>query len=328
MKRIGWLDFAKGLSIFIVVVGHALRGIYTHKLYMYSDKYLIIIADILFLGAMPVFFALSGYLFKKIDSWKEYAKFIKKKAINLLIPYVIFSIIYVVFQHIGEARDLQTWDKLLNIWYQPISYLWFLYALFLIFAVVGIFSVWHVSVKMQAIIYLVFCIITQLVKIPGWLNFPLTWMFFFYIGVLCKNYKLSIIRKKIAIASLLLSIVILLLDFRFIGINADYNFPHLWNFIPKVLITFLAVMFYANFPNNSTFFRYFEKYGKNSLIIYLVHVPVISAVRTVILHIYLPNIFLMIIVLVATGWYISIFVVFLNKKVKIINMIFSPYTYI
>ena len=39
MKRIEWLDFAKGISIFMVVLGHTLRGIYTHNLYLNYDKY-------------------------------------------------------------------------------------------------------------------------------------------------------------------------------------------------------------------------------------------------------------------------------------------------
>lgn len=60
------------------MVGHALREIYTHNLYVYYDKYLIMIADALFLGLCQ-FFSLSGYLFKKIDSWKKYGFFIKKK---------------------------------------------------------------------------------------------------------------------------------------------------------------------------------------------------------------------------------------------------------
>lgn len=327
MKRIEWLDFAKGLSIFIVVVGHALRGIYTHNLYSCYDKYLIIVADIMFLIAMPVFFALSGYLFKKINSWKNYIFFIEKKAISLIIPYLTFSIIYVALQHVGEARELQSWAKLLNIWYQPISYLWFLYALFLIFVIVGLFSVWNISVNIQAIIYFIICLITQLINVPSWLNFPLTWLFFFYIGVLCKEYNLFILKKKFAIVYLVLSICVLLIDFKFVGINADYNFPHLWNFIPKILMTLVAIMFFANFPHN-IFFKYFEKYGRNSLIIYLVHVPVISAVRTIVIHICIPNIFLMVIILIGCGWYISLFIVYLNKKIKLINMIFSPYKYI
>ena len=70
MKRIEWLDFAKGISIFMVVLGHTLRGIYTHNLYLNYYKYLVIIADIIFLFSMPVFFALSGYLFKPLNSWR------------------------------------------------------------------------------------------------------------------------------------------------------------------------------------------------------------------------------------------------------------------
>lgn len=165
-----------------------------------------------------------------------------------------------------------------------------------------------------------------MIKLPGWLNFPLTWLFFFYTGILCKEYKIFI-RKRFTIISILLVISSLLMDYKFVGINGDYNFPHLWNFISKVLLTFLAIMFFANFPRNH-FFRYFEKYGKNSLIIYLVHVPVISATRVFVFYFCYPNVFIMIIILVGIGWYLSVFIVFVSKKIKIINMIFSPYRYV
>lgn len=327
MKRIEWLDFAKGISIFMVVLGHTLRGIYTHNLYLNYDKYLVIIADIIFLFAMPVFFALSGYLFKPLNSWREYKFFIRKKAINLLIPYVIFSILYVCLQHIGTAKNLQSWGSLLLIWYRPISYLWFLYTLFFIFVIVGYFSVINISIKKQVIIYLGMFLITQIVSIPSGVSFSLMWIFFFYLGVLCKKYLFILENKVFEISSILICIVLVFVDFNVVGIYADYNFPHLWNFIPKVLLTFLAIMFFANFPRNH-FFRYFEKYGKNSLIIYLVHVPVISATRVFVFYFCYPNVFIMIIILVGIGWYLSVFIVFVSKKIKIINMIFSPYRYV
>lgn len=326
MKRIEWLDFAKGISIFMVVLGHTLRGIYTHNLYLNYDKYLVIIADIIFLFAMPVFFALSGYLFKPLNSWREYKFFIRKKAINLLIPYVIFSILYVCLQHIGTAKNLQSWGSLLLIWYRPISYLWFLYTLFFIFVIVGYFSVINISIKKQVIIYLGMFLITQIVSIPSGVSFSLTWIFFFYLGVLCKKYLFILENKVFEISSILICIVLVFVDFNVVGIYADYNFPHLWNFIPKVLIVLISMMCFEHCPRNKIF-KYYKKYGVYSLIVYLVHEPVISIVRTLILHVVHPNIVFMFLLLFLSGWYISIFAVYLNKKVKFINMIFSPYKY-
>ena len=110
------------------------------------------------------------------------------------------------------------------------------------------------------------------------------------------------------------------------GIYADYNFPHLWNFIPKVLIVLISMMCFEHCPRNKIF-KYYKKYGVYSLIVYLVHEPVISIVRTLILHVVHPNIVFMFLLLFFSGWYISIFAVYLNKKVKFINIIFSPYKY-
>lgn len=75
---------------------------------------------------MPVFFSLSGYLFKKPDDFKRYYLVIEKKAFNLLVPYVVFSIIYILMNQVGGKDNIYTWKSLLNIYRTPISYLWFL----------------------------------------------------------------------------------------------------------------------------------------------------------------------------------------------------------
>lgn len=57
-KRISWIDFGKGITIFGVVLAHALGGIYTNNIYSdsYSVTFLKIIGESLFLIIMPVFF--------------------------------------------------------------------------------------------------------------------------------------------------------------------------------------------------------------------------------------------------------------------------------
>lgn len=77
-KRIGWIDIAKAMGIFIVLINHAMLNL----------------GIITFLGGMfymPIFFVLSGYTFKEYSS-ESLLPFIKNKARRLLIPYACFQL--------------------------------------------------------------------------------------------------------------------------------------------------------------------------------------------------------------------------------------------
>lgn len=82
MQRINWLDCWKGIGIFTVVLGHIMEPIH---------KYL-------FWFHMPLFFFISGYLYR--DKYDNLI-FFQKKAASLLLPYssflLIFSTIYPLF---------------------------------------------------------------------------------------------------------------------------------------------------------------------------------------------------------------------------------------
>lgn len=76
-KRLVWLDIAKGIGILLVVLGHCLH---------INEKYF----QLIFVFHMPLFFALSGYVFKGSDS---FWLFLKKKAKTLLLPFLGFFLL-------------------------------------------------------------------------------------------------------------------------------------------------------------------------------------------------------------------------------------------
>lgn len=69
---------------------------------------------------------------------------------------------------------------------------------------------------------------------------------------------------------------------------------------------------------------YFEKCGHNSLVIYLVHVPVVSVLRVFLVKLGLTNYFLLLICTAVLAWFISIFACWLTNKQKWIQFIFYP----
>lgn len=94
MERKSYLDVAKGIALLLVVWGHAgmrVPGLGTAIIQFH----------------MPLFFIVSGYLFK--NSQNKIGNKILKKAKRLLVPYFVFSLIYLL---LDTAKDLMTHQSL------------------------------------------------------------------------------------------------------------------------------------------------------------------------------------------------------------------------
>ena len=76
-NRIYWIDWAKCIGIYLVVLGHMETLIGKQFIYMFH---------------MPFFFILSGYLYKRVPFKQELIKSIK----TLLVPYFIFNFLLTI----------------------------------------------------------------------------------------------------------------------------------------------------------------------------------------------------------------------------------------
>lgn len=88
---IPWIDVFKGLGMLLVVAGHVYVGKISHTIFIFH---------------MPLFFYISGYLFKPT---KAYKKYFAKKVVHLLIPYFCFFIplyIFFVEYHAIETKEI------------------------------------------------------------------------------------------------------------------------------------------------------------------------------------------------------------------------------
>jgi polysaccharide biosynthesis protein PslL len=74
--RIDWIDPLKGIGILAVVIGHISTGYIQVWLYLFH---------------MPLFYFISGYLFKPSTQIRQ---FFYKKVLNLLLPYLIFLMLF------------------------------------------------------------------------------------------------------------------------------------------------------------------------------------------------------------------------------------------
>lgn len=92
-KRIAYIDFARGLAIILVVIGHYIQVFYVDA--FKNNPILIIIYSF----HMPLFFIISGLTFKTIDR-NNIVDWIKKKVKQLIIPSYIFILLMMLCQSI------------------------------------------------------------------------------------------------------------------------------------------------------------------------------------------------------------------------------------
>jgi len=324
-----WLDFAKGITVFLVVIVHVVEGIYKTEMYHQYDTFSEITMGLLFTIVMPIFFALSGYVYNPVQNGQEFFKKTRNKLFRLGMPYIIFSIIYVVLQHISPSvHSLNSWQDLLQIYVMPVGYLWYLYVLFLVYVFVEIMHLIHIPSHWQMILYagLLLYSVMQFSNLLYPVKSLFMWVGSFYIGYILKE-KPQILENKYMISAC--SVLFFCSVFWQGSQGGDWfntDMMSLENIISK--ITSIPIFLYLfSRVKNGVITRYFINYGRYSLIIYLVHAPIASIVRTLILKIGLPPYTLLVISTLVISWSISIFVIYLSGKFSWVNFVFYPDNY-
>jgi len=268
------LDIAKGILILLVVIGHSLEkfGGIPSRIYLHNA---------IFIFHMPMFIAISGYLSKQ----KEPKKFWMQQLAILET--------YLVFQALQFFPGAQLTAK--SIWHF-ISYsewtLWYLPCLIL----------WRIATQYYGHIFLkkpVFYFSGAVVLSLFWGYFPFQTSFniqrlvaffpFFLGGFLYRNYPTKDIVQKSRLFCLLSGIILLpWLILHTDGVNWNHLFSNSYNyyqvhellfgpfirlgqFICAVAMTILVLRLSKRIRSN----KILEWAGKNSLLIYMFHTPII-----------------------------------------------------
>lgn len=128
-KRLSWIDFARGLGIFLVVFGH-LELPYSSPFFEARTVNTMLVSSF----HVPLFFFLSGLCF---SAGKKPREFIARKVQTLLVPWLFFSVIWCVFKCVlayidGELTLQFALGTAVNFLLQKRLYaIWFLTAVFL-----------------------------------------------------------------------------------------------------------------------------------------------------------------------------------------------------
>ncbi len=136
--RVSWVDAAKGVGIFLVVVGHTLRGVVGGGLTTWTPPARAV-DDWIYSFHMPLFFFLSG-LFLARSAAKPFGVFAGDKLRTIAYPYLVWSTLTVIIKvGLGRlANNPRGFSDLARIARDPIEQFWFLYVLFFLVMAAGV----------------------------------------------------------------------------------------------------------------------------------------------------------------------------------------------
>lgn len=136
-KRVDWIDIAKGIGIFFVVLGHCV---------VKTD----LIHKFIFSFHMPLFFILSGYCFHA-EKYSNLSEVLKNRGKALLLPFCKFWLLgLIVTLLIPEWRNSLTVKGILTGWYLGypeavhITSIWYLVSLF---GITGVYYILYMLAK-------------------------------------------------------------------------------------------------------------------------------------------------------------------------------------
>jgi fucose 4-O-acetylase-like acetyltransferase len=278
--RLHWIDYAKGIGIFLVVVGHVLQGLVNSSL-LEKSPIIDFIYQWIYAFHMPLFFVISG-LFVQRSLSKSFQHFLLNKLYVIAYPYFVWSFIQISIQWLTSRYTNQPSSPLdiLKIIYQPHQQFWFLYTLFIILVTYGLFHKLKSSptffLIFSALLYVLYCLD---INIGPWgvLYLVRRHAIYFALGVILASSNLLTKFSKLPFPML---IVITLVGYLTVGVGVKLQFTENAIAIPWIAILgTTASLALSVLLEKSNLFGVVKAWGLFSLEIFVVHIIAASSFR-------------------------------------------------
>jgi fucose 4-O-acetylase-like acetyltransferase len=313
-KRIEWIDYAKGIGIFLVVFGHALRGMVNDSI-IQSTVLQRSVDQWIYAFHMPLFFFLSG-LFIERSANKPFRKFTIGKLQTIAYPYFIWSILQESIR-IAAGISSMTVGNLWQIVYEPIMQFWFLYALFFISLSYAIARKFCLS----PVIFLIGCILLYAsyifdLNVGPWsaIYTIRTNAIYFAVGaIIGKKNWLAYLDK----AGPWTLIVTAIAGFGLIALTVCFQIVEIPALIPAIaFIGIAAVIAVSKCLEQFKFARFLKQWGLLSLQIYVAHSIVTAIARALLQKVNLSDPAFHLIVGTVAGIYIPMAIDFICQNIR------------
>ena len=324
MKRIRYIDSIKGFAVICVVIGHVANG---YLGYRNADIVYYNIFNVLYAFHMPLFFAVSGFLFGRAYSSDEGIRKEKIKAqiTNLICIYLLHSLLLGVSKMIFSqyTNNRVTAIDLIQIPIKPLELFWYLFVLIIYYFVFSREMI--MRLKSAVIFFAAFVLGAISTWLPEYLVFDLKralyYLLFFYLGIIL-NKKEEILEKK-RLAFLLFPCIILLYIMFWnqkIKLNSILLVSQALGFTCSLFV--FCVFKQYRILGENRFLRFIGRYG---LEIYLLHTYILTAFRALLKQLNINSIPIILLVSSLAGVFIPIAIAAISKKLHIYDFLFSPY---
>ena len=335
--HIDTIDFMKGVGIILVVLGHALDGIRAGL----SDAGSLsgLIFDWIYSFHMPLFFSISGFILAYRQSSGtgqkgERRNYILSHLLNYGILYFIYSVLYCVSKIVfsGFVALTVTWKDILLLPVRAVGPYWFLYVLFILYAVFAPLYSDSFPALPVFILLIPLCAVGERIgRLPFELARVMKFSLYYSFGILSCRFLSAFARKEKKSSRILMA-----LTASFIISTVSYavilnRFLSGWmQTIPGiiaalsyiVLINCLSALVTACGRWPCRFWtKFFTFLGRHSLEIFLLHVFFLTA--AIRLLSFLPQA-AVILLSSAAGIVFPLVIEFAAKKMGIDGLLFSP----
>ena len=285
----GWVDYARGMAILLVVYRHCLVGLQRAGVEVSVQLYTV--QEFLYNVRMPVFFVLSGIFLNASLKKNGRGLIFKKKAANLLYPYIIWSVFLISLQLIFSAytNSDRTARDFLYIFLKPreLDHMWYLLALFNTTILYLLLAPLFERNKFMNLLLAVLLHFASFYLGPWSFFFDISYHYVFLVsGVIVSDhiYKWEsvTIKKNLILLLLVAPLFIAGQLFWLRSIGKDYQSEYWWQLGPYLLIIMVACfVFYLVSRLFEAWGKmsFLERIGKYSLYIYILHIHVIAFIR-------------------------------------------------
>lgn len=349
-KRIAWLDFARSLAIFSVVVVHSLEMVYKLEFndMMKIGEVSLIFRDIVFTfgrTGVPIFLALTGFLLldRDFSTSDKILKFYKKNLLPLWLTTVIWIVIYFIAgvlkgtmeaDFVGLLKDVLFLRTYLmgHMWYMPMIIGMYVALPFVSNAIKNISSkVLAIPYCIVLFLYFVFSLISVLENSFGFdleLERKLdttflggTYGVYIIFGLFCKRGDLKKIKTPVVWAISALGFVFTAFMI-WLSNSRGYDF-HLWYDFPGI---FLASMFaFEGFSRMKLESKAAKlatplvtQISVVSLGMYFIHKPIINDISSFIVGLGFGR-GISLVILVAAAFVSSFVIAFIISKIPVVK---------
>ena len=271
-KRIAWIDMAKAIAILLMVIGHEASGsIYTW----------------IFSFHMPLFFILSGYTARRVDTWYGLRKTISKLFKRIWILAAIMIILLAIENYLfypSQLVDVVKSTALGIFWgsngarfgLNNVGVIWFLFAYF--WARI-IFDMIRLIIKddryngvMFAIMAYAGYLISQKIWLPQALDIALIAAFFMWVGAALRSYQFFS-NSKTEFLTILIALVFWLWCVQN-GLHIELAIRSYPNFVITVIEAIagtIVICYLSRGLMSTALTSWLVIFGRNSIILLCIH---------------------------------------------------------